>query len=240
MTNPIPTRKPELSGTPRRTRGRPPDEAKHAAILAAARALFFSGGLQRLSIEAVARAARVSKVTVYAHFSDLPGLIRAVILAQRANMTAALEGLPTAPGGLRQALIDFGLCLMDFLTGDEFLTLQRMLATQAGQQPWLGPLIHREGAEATRDKLAGLLEASVTRGDLRPHDSLQAAEQLLGMWQGIQTTGLLINGCPRPTPEMLRRRIECGVDLILSAHAPFSASRSLGEHRASRDPGSVQ
>lgn len=234
MTNPTGT--PDRSDPPRRARGRPPDEVKHTAILVAARALFFSGGLQSLSIEAVARAAGVSKVTVYAHFSDLPGLIREVILAQRTNMTAALEGLPSDPEGLRQALIDFGLCLMDFLTGDEFLTLQRMLATQAGQQPWLGPLIHREGAEATCAKLARLLDASVDRGDLRPHDSLQAAEQLLGMWQGIQTTGLLIGGCPRPTPAVLRRRIECGVDLILSAHA----YPCLSEHSVSRDPSPVQ
>lgn len=205
--------------TPRRTRGRPPDDAKHAAILAAARSLFFSGGLQRLSIEAVARAAGVSKVTVYAHFSDLPGIIRAVILAQRDQMTTALEGLPTGPQNLRQALIDFGCCLMDFLTGDEFLTLQRLLATQAVQQPWLGLLVYREGAEATHGKLAGLLADAVARGDLRPHDSHRAAEQLLGMWQGIQTTGLLIGGCPRPTPEILRQRIECSIDLILNAHA---------------------
>jgi TetR/AcrR family transcriptional repressor of mexJK operon len=232
MSNPNPTSMPAASDPPRRSRGRPPDETKHAAILAAARALFFSGGLQSLSIEAVARAAQVSKVTVYAHFTDLPGLIRKVILAQRTDMTAALEGLPKTPGGLRQALIEFGLCLMDFLTGDEFLTLQRMLATQAGQQPWLGPLIYREGAEATRAKLARLLETSVEHGDLRPHDSLQAAEQLLGMWQGIQTTGLLIGGCPPPTPEVLRRRVECGVDLILSAHAPASPA----EDSVSRDP----
>jgi TetR/AcrR family transcriptional regulator, mexJK operon transcriptional repressor len=217
MTQPHPAAAPDQSATPRPARGRPPDRAKHAAILGAARALFFSGGLQSLSIEAVARAAGVSKVTVYAHFNDLPGLIRSVILAQRAHMTSALEDLPSDPRELRQALIDFGIRLMDFLTGDEFLTLQRMLVTQAAQQTWLGPLVHQEGAEATRDKLAALLASAVTRGDLRPHDSRQAAEQLLGMWQGIQTTGLLIGGCPRPTPDVLRRRVECAVDLMLSA-----------------------
>lgn len=204
--------------TPLQRRGRPPDATKHAAILAAARALFFAGPT-RLTIEAVAQTAGVSKVTVYAHFNDLPGLIRAVILAQRATMTAALDGLPSDPAGLRQALIAFGVGLMEFLTGDEFLNLQRMLASQVGQQPWLGQLLYQEGALATQAKLAALLEAAVQRGDLREHDSLGAAEQLLGMWQGFQATGLLIGGCPRPTPEMVRQRVESSVDLLLSVWA---------------------
>jgi TetR/AcrR family transcriptional regulator, mexJK operon transcriptional repressor len=205
---------------PRRNRGRPPDPAKRTAILTAARSLFFSGGPQRLSIEAIAREAGVSKVTIYSHFSDLQGLMHALILEQRSNMTAALEQLPSDPRGLRQTLIDFGLCLMEFLTSDEFLGLQRMLVSQASQQPWLGPLIYQEGAEATRAKLADLLSHAATRGDLSPHDSRKAAEQLLGMWQGIQTTGLMIGGCPQPSREVLRERVECAADLILRAYAP--------------------
>ncbi len=209
-------------------RGRPPDAAKRAAIIAAARALLFRGGVARLSIEAVARAAGVSKVTVYAHFSDLPGVMRAVILAQRNMMTAALEGLPTAPAALRQALLTFGMSLMTFLTGDEFLNLQRLLASQAGQQPWLGQLLYQEGAEATRTKLAELLAAAVECGALRAHDTAQAAEQLLGMWQGFQATGLLIGGCPRPSSEVLQTRIEASVDLMLTALAhPPAASAGI-------------
>lgn len=208
------------TATARRARGRPPDPAKREAILSAARALFFGGGLQCLSIEAVARKAGVSKVTIYAHFTDLQGLIRALILAQRASVTAALDGLPGDQEGLRQGLIDFGVSLMIFLTGDEYLTLLRMLATQAAQQPWLGPLVYQEGALATRNRVACLLTSAIERGDLRRHDTEQSAEQLLGMWHGFQSNCLLIGGCPPPTREILRQRVERAVDLILAAYAP--------------------
>ncbi|MBK1718544.1 TetR/AcrR family transcriptional regulator [Thiocystis violacea] len=227
-----PTEPIESPATSRRARGRPPDEAKHAAILAAARELFFSGGPRRLTMEAVARAAGVSKVTVYAHFNDLPGLIRAVILAQRARMTQTLDDLPTDAETLRQRLVEFGHGLMIYLTSDEFLTLQRLLAAQAPQHPWLGPIVYQEGAEATWSKLAGLLAAAVERGDLRPHDSLLAAEQLLGMWQGFQATALMIGGCPKPTSEVLRVRIERSVDLILAAHAPTRSGDCQGDQTA--------
>lgn len=201
-------------------RGRPPDAAKHAAILAAARRLFFSGSLQALNIEAVARAAGVSKVTVYSHFKDLPGLIRAVVLAQRSEMTRALEALPADQGGLRQALIELGCCLMHFLTSDDYVAMQRMLATVSPQETWLGTLVYRDGAEATRDRLAARLAEAAARGDLRAHDSRMAAEQLIGMWQGIQTTGLLSGGCPRPDATQLQLRVRAAVDVLLRAYTP--------------------
>ncbi|EGV17810.1 TetR/AcrR family transcriptional regulator [Thiocapsa marina] len=208
-------------------RGRPPDPAKHAAILAAARRLFFSGSIQALNIEAVARASGVSKVTVYSHFGDLQGLIRAVVLLQRSEMTAALDDLPSGQRGLRQALIELGCALMGFLSSDDYVALQRMLASLAGQENWLGTLVYRDGAEATRDRLAARLAEASARGDLRAHDSRLAAEQLLGMWQGIQTTGLLSGGCPRPNAEELRRRVECGVEVLLRAYAPEGMDRKI-------------
>ena len=212
-------------------RGRPPDAEKHAAILAAARQLFFSGSIQALNIEAVARAAGVSKVTVYSHFSDLQGLVRAVVLAQRSEMTRALEDLPLDRGGLRQALIELGCCLMAFLTGDDYVALQRMLAAVSREETWLGTLVYRDGAEATRDRLATRLDEAATRGDLRPHDSRLAAEQLIGMWQGIQTTGLLSGGCPKPDPGQLQRRVEGAVDVLLRAYAPEASQRRDRQHR---------
>jgi TetR/AcrR family transcriptional repressor of mexJK operon len=225
----MPTSEADASGVtaaPRTAgRGRPPDPAKHAAILAAARRLFFSGSIQALNMEAVARASGVSKVTVYSHFGDLQGLIRAVVLLQRSEMTAALDDLPSGQHLLRQALIDLGCALMDFLSSDDYVALLRMLATLAGKETWLGTLVYRDGAEATRDRLAARLAEASARGDLRAHDSRMAAEQLLGMWQGIQTTGLLSGGCPRPDAEQLRRRVECGVDVLLRAYAPEGIDR---------------
>ena len=51
-------------------RGRPKDPAKRAAILDAAEKLFLSQGFTGTSMDAVAKEAGVSKLTVYSHFSD--------------------------------------------------------------------------------------------------------------------------------------------------------------------------
>ncbi|MEH6724432.1 MAG: helix-turn-helix domain-containing protein, partial [Qipengyuania sp.] len=57
------------SNEPKRT-GRPADEAKREAILAAAAASFFEHGFAASSIEQIAADAGVSKVTIYNRFGD--------------------------------------------------------------------------------------------------------------------------------------------------------------------------
>jgi TetR/AcrR family transcriptional repressor of mexJK operon len=47
----------------------------------------------------------------------------------------------------------------------------------------------------------------------------EAAEQLVGMWLGVQVTGLMMQGCARPGPAALRRRSRRAVDAFLRAYA---------------------
>ena len=62
----------------RRGRGRPRDLNKLQAILDAAYALFLERGIAETTMELVAERASVSKMTVYANFSDKPTLLSAV------------------------------------------------------------------------------------------------------------------------------------------------------------------
>ena len=63
-------------------RGRPKDLEKRAAILSAATDLFTARGLNGVSMEAVARAAGVSKITVYSHFRSKDELFRETVFAK--------------------------------------------------------------------------------------------------------------------------------------------------------------
>lgn len=61
--------------------GRPKDLAKREAILEAAKALFLSLGYANTSMDAVAAAAGVSKLTVYSHFTDKQTLFCSAVMA---------------------------------------------------------------------------------------------------------------------------------------------------------------
>jgi TetR/AcrR family transcriptional regulator, mexCD-oprJ operon repressor len=72
------------------------------AILDAAERLLARGG--RASIAAVAHEAGVSRVTVYAHFADLPELIEAVVGRAVESTTAALAAADVETGPALEAL----------------------------------------------------------------------------------------------------------------------------------------
>ncbi|MCU0729336.1 MAG: TetR/AcrR family transcriptional regulator [Sphingopyxis sp.] len=69
-----------------RAAGRPLDEGKRAAIVAAARDCFFEHGYSATSIEQIARRAGVSKVTVYNRFADKQALFVESVLLECSDM----------------------------------------------------------------------------------------------------------------------------------------------------------
>ncbi|GAA3667008.1 TetR/AcrR family transcriptional regulator [Microbacterium marinilacus] len=64
---------------------------KRQAILQAARDLFVSEGVDRVSMDAVAAKAQVSKATVYEHFGDKQNLFTAILHDASSSMTATAQ-----------------------------------------------------------------------------------------------------------------------------------------------------
>ncbi|MEJ5232786.1 MAG: TetR/AcrR family transcriptional regulator C-terminal domain-containing protein [Geminicoccaceae bacterium] len=209
---------PPAGAAPRR--GRPLDPGRRAAILAAARALLFSGDAAAFTMEAVALRARVSKATLYRHFPDLAALARAVVVAEREAMTAALEESPEqAAAGPRERLEAFGRRLVAFIASPGHLRLHRALAAHAGLRSWMGPLIWAEGIRATHHRLAELLASA---GHPEPE---AAAEALIGTWQGSWHLGVLLDARPPPEPAEQAAIVRRGLALVLDG--PGAMSRPL-------------
>ena len=66
-------------------------ETTHARILAEAYRLFYRRGYMRVSIDAVAEAAGVTKRTVYQHFESKDALVGALLSAQEADALALIS-----------------------------------------------------------------------------------------------------------------------------------------------------
>jgi AcrR family transcriptional regulator len=72
----------------RRTRGPAPDTRER--LLAGTLACLRAGGIERTSIAAVARASRVSRPTIYAHFASLDDLIHEAVQSAAVDLSARL------------------------------------------------------------------------------------------------------------------------------------------------------
>ncbi len=192
---PTPTKSPAKARPPtgRPKRGRPADPRKHAEILTVARRAFLELGYRETSMDMIASRAGVSKITVYAHFSNKAALFGAIIDDLAGRLTSTIQRLGLI--GLRpeQALRQVGRAYLKLALAPSSLALHRLVVSEAARHPELGRLIHRSGPQPIVGTLANYL---TSRSELRLENPSLAAEQFLGTVLGHQQLRLLLAASP--------------------------------------------
>lgn len=159
---------------------------KRRAILLAAAELFMAEGYSNVAMDAVARAAGVSKATLYAHFSGKDALFEAIVVDGCTVMRSHAEALLSDhPRPLRQALEELGLHWLRFMLRPEVRALHRVMIAESGRFPALARAFYLAGPLAMQQWLAGWLAGEQARGGLPPTaDPALAAEQFLSLLRG--------------------------------------------------------
>ena len=207
----------------KRSIGRPADQAKREAILAAAARSFFEKGFAATSIEQVAADAGVSKVTIYNHFGDKQALFAASVDRECATKRSSLELTSLPTGSLRQRLTAIAEARVAFLTRDERVQFDRRIAAETERDPTIGEAFLEAGPYRMRTAFAGLLDTMVASGELAIDDTALAVEQFVSMCKGM---GDLERRFGRPVDaELERRRIEGAVDVFCRAYAVEECDR---------------
>ena len=99
--------------------------AKRRQIMDGARTVFFSGGFDGASMNDVARAAGVSKGTLYAYFDSKEQLFEALIREDRGQQAERMCLFPPEPGNPREFLAEFGRRLIEMMTRPEMIAQLR-------------------------------------------------------------------------------------------------------------------
>jgi TetR/AcrR family transcriptional regulator, mexJK operon transcriptional repressor len=173
---------------------------KEEAIIEAATRLFFRQGLERTSMEAIAREAGVAKQTVYSYFNGKEELFGAII---RARCTALLDMLPqhtAAHPSAKDYLTALAEGLMDMLFREETREFYRLVVSESPRFPELGRVYYESGPQQALDMLA----AYFTRHGTPAAESQIFAKQFFGMLTGHFICRALLDKNYRP-PETERR-----------------------------------
>jgi TetR/AcrR family transcriptional repressor of mexJK operon len=200
---------------PRRGAGRPRDPAKYAAIVEAARESFFARGFHAATMEEIASAAGVSKVTVYSRFGDKETLFEEVIRAESARMAATFEERLAAGDKLEDQLNAFGLALAGFKFDKDHVAVDRVLMHEIAQIPALARRFCDAGPALCLGRLAGVLGEAAARGEIEIDDPTMAAEDLCGLWLGAGDMEVKLSLKPVPNADQLRAKVERATRLFL-------------------------
>jgi len=197
--------------------GRPIDTAKQQAILDAAAQAFFNHGYSAASIEGIAAAAGVSKVTVYKHFAGKPALFAAAVERECAGMRRLLD-FAEEGGPIEVRLLTFAQAMHDFLTQPKIIQFDRRIAAETERDPEPGRMFLDAGPKRLLRALAEMLARADRRGELRVEDPLLAAEQLSGMIKGAAHMEHRFGG--EVDEARARRRVEAAVALFMRGYGP--------------------
>jgi TetR/AcrR family transcriptional repressor of mexJK operon len=202
----------------RRRVGRPVDTAKRAAVLAAAQRLFIANGFAGTSMDAVADAAGVSKLTAYKYFGSKQELFAKSVAAKCESVLATLDVEQLAGRDLRAGLLAFGQRFLSLILHPEAMAVHQIVVAERDRVPELGELFFENAVQPTGEKLATIIARHEKAGriDTGADDALAAAQDLLALWRG-RPVMMMELGAGTMDEAALSAHIAHCVDLCLKA-----------------------
>jgi TetR/AcrR family transcriptional regulator, mexJK operon transcriptional repressor len=164
--------------------GRPADPTKDAAILAAARAAFLELPYDRVSMEAVAQRAGVSKVTIYAKYKSKEAVFLAAMNEGCAQIYDQALMDAGAGGPIEDILKCLGTSFVKMITSPDVAGLHAVMMREAEHRPELPEQFYRTVVEQSITTLAQTLKVATQRGALACANPDLAAVQFVALVQG--------------------------------------------------------
>ena len=189
--------------------------------------MFFERGLEAVTIEAVAAAAGVSRMTVYGHFGDKVALFSEVITQEADKLVHSLSGLSSrrdsagaqCRASLRGDLLRFGTELLVFFARPEVTAFHRLLQAEGPRYPKLVEAFIDLGPRAVVNRLGERLQEATNAGAIAVGDPIRAAQLLIGLFRSIETASHAVGLSPPPSRVQIERHVGECVDLFLRAYA---------------------
>lgn len=200
--------------------GRRADPAKEAAILAAARAAFLELPYDRVSMDAVAMRAGVSKVTIYSKYQSKEGLFIATMSEQCGAIYEQARSDTRSGGPLDSALAELGGRFMTMIMSPDMAAIHGIMIQAAQERPELTQLYYKAVVETSIATLAETLDIAAARGLFACDDTRRAAIQFIAMIQGVYRYEHELGVATSAEPEGMRAYVGDCVKLFLRAHRP--------------------
>jgi TetR/AcrR family transcriptional regulator, mexJK operon transcriptional repressor len=210
----------QLGGMSASVELRPDSESpKRQLVLDAAASLFMAQGYGAVSMDAIARAAGVSKATLYAHFSSKDQLFATIIGEACRHNIAVTNFLPDGETDLQAGLTVFAGNTLRFLLEGRSLAIHRVVISESLRFPELGRAFYDNGPGVFRRVFGDWLAEQTAAGRLAVPEPSLAADQFIGLLRG----GLYLRatlGLTPPSEAEIDAAVASAVAAFVRAYAP--------------------
>jgi AcrR family transcriptional regulator len=200
------------------------ESAKRRQIIDGARAMFLAQGFDAASMNDIARAAGVSKGTLYVYFKHKEELFEAIVAQECEGQAEGIFDLDRNDHDVEAVLTRLGNAYVRFLCRPEKAQAIRTVIAIAERMPELGGKFYQTGPARGIAKLAAYIEAQVAAGVLVVEDCEIAAAQLMEACQAMIFKSMVFNFAAAPNPERIERVVRIAIKTFMAAYrAPAMA-----------------
>ena len=199
-----------------RSAGRPRAEEveeRTRCLLSTAAGLFLQHGYSKVSLEMIAREARVAIRTIYVKFGGKAGMVAAMIEDKR-DVYMSGEAMLADPRPARETLGEFALQLHRLLKLPETQALRRMIAVEGKDNPELVESFYRAGPGITLELLGSYFSRADVRQQLREDLPF---EQLPVFFTNCVIGDTLARSLDRPTADATDAAMQARMTLFFRA-----------------------
>lgn len=203
----------------RRTRpGRPKNASKRHAILEAAKQLFLSKGYENTSLDSIAAAANVSKLTLYSHFRDKSDLHFQALRSRCEELTSA--HLPTTNHrAVGDRLLAAAQVLFELMTEPEAIAVHRSIVAGARWLQHIPELYWRAVPQHLFEEVARVLRKEHERGAIDIQHPHKAASHFMSLVKGDLHEDLLLGRVAGLDPQSVAEHLREAIAVFQRAYA---------------------
>lgn len=193
------------------------DSSKRRQILAGARKVFMDLGFDGASMGEIARAAGVSKGTLYVYFADKSALFEA-ILEEEALLHGQVVFNFDPARDAETTLRDFGAAYLHLLCRPGGGSAIRTVMAIAERMPDVGRRYYLRVLDKTINRLSEYLKAHVASGDLAIDDCDLAASQFMELCKASLFLPFVFQAAPPPSERRMMEVIDSATRMFLAAY----------------------
>jgi len=193
------------------------DSSKRRQILDGARKVFMDLGFDGASMGEIARAAGVSKGTLYVYFADKNRLFEAIVEEESLAQGEMAFNLDPARD-VATTLREFGEAYINLICRPGGGSAIRTVMAIAERMPEVGRRYYECVLDKTINRLAAYLDPHVASGELAIEDRQLAASQFMMMCQASLFLPFIFQAAPAPSPERITQVVDSATRMFLAAY----------------------